>query len=45
VLSQDLFKIAPGKVASTEVLLTMVGGKVVYRASTWPATPAAAEVK
>ncbi|HXP17951.1 MAG TPA: amidohydrolase [Terriglobales bacterium] len=45
VVSQDLFKIEPGKVATTEVLLTMVGGKVVYRASTWPATPAAAEVK
>jgi predicted amidohydrolase YtcJ len=45
VLSQDLFKIAPGKVADTEVLLTMVGGKVVYRASKWPATPAAAELK
>ena len=32
VLSQDLFKIAPGEIADTEVLLTMVGGKVVYQA-------------
>jgi predicted amidohydrolase YtcJ len=45
VVSQDLFNIEPGKVTSTEVLLTMLGGKVVYRASTWPATPEAAEVK
>jgi predicted amidohydrolase YtcJ len=30
VLSQDLFKIEPGEIAKTEVLLTMVGGKVVY---------------
>jgi predicted amidohydrolase YtcJ len=39
VLSQDLFKIKPSKVSDTEVLLTMVGGKVVYRAPQW--TPAA----
>jgi len=45
VLSQDLFKVAPSNAAKTEVLLTMVGGKVVYRASTWPDTPSAAEVK
>jgi predicted amidohydrolase YtcJ len=31
VLSQDLFKIKPSKIAKTEVLLTMVGGKVVYQ--------------
>src|SRR5512135_2220671 len=30
ILSQDLFKIDPHQVAKTEVLLTMVGGKVVY---------------
>jgi len=45
VLSQDVFKIEPNKVANTEVLLTMVGGKVVYQAPTWPAASAAAEVK
>ena len=38
VLSQDLFKIEPSKIAKTEVLLTMVGGKVVYQAPEWPAT-------
>jgi predicted amidohydrolase YtcJ len=41
VLSQDLFKIEPSGIAKTEVLLTMVGGKVVYRSSAWPATSAA----
>jgi predicted amidohydrolase YtcJ len=39
VLSQDLFKIKPSQVSNTDVLLTMVGGKVVYRAQGW--TPAA----
>jgi hypothetical protein len=45
VLSQDLFKIEPSDIAKTEVLLTMVGGKVVYQAPTWPATSAATEAK
>src|SRR6185369_10773235 len=31
VLSQDLFKIEPNQISNTEVLLTMVGGKVVYQ--------------
>lgn len=31
MLSQDLFKIDPHEIAKTEVLLTMVGGKVVYK--------------
>jgi predicted amidohydrolase YtcJ len=35
VLSQDLFKIEPSDIGKTEVLLTMVGGKVVYRAASW----------
>ncbi len=35
VLSQDLFKIEPNQMANTEVLLTMVGGKVVYQSPTW----------
>jgi predicted amidohydrolase YtcJ len=35
VLSQDLFKIEPNQIANTEVLLTMVGGKVVYQSPTW----------
>ena len=42
VLSQDLFKIEPTEIAKTEVLLTMVGGKVVYQSSAWPASSAAA---
>ena len=42
VLAQDLFKIEPSEIAKTEVLLTMVGGKVVYQSSAWPATTGAA---
>jgi hypothetical protein len=46
VVSQDLFKIKPNKIANTEVLLTMVGGKVVYQSPNWPATAKpATEVK
>jgi predicted amidohydrolase YtcJ len=41
VLAQDLFKIEPTDIAKTEVLLTMVGGKVVYQSSAWPATSTA----
>ena len=37
VLAQDLFKIEPSEIAKTEVLLTMVEGKVVYQSSAWPA--------
>jgi hypothetical protein len=32
VVSQDIFKVDPHKIGETEVLLTMVGGRVVYRA-------------
>jgi predicted amidohydrolase YtcJ len=35
VLSQDLFQIEPTEIGKTEVLLTMVGGKVVYQSSNW----------
>ncbi|HEY7615244.1 MAG TPA: amidohydrolase family protein, partial [Terriglobales bacterium] len=35
VVSQDLFKIKPNEIASEEVLLTIVGGKVVYESPTW----------
>lgn len=45
VLSQDLFRIEPSKVADTKVLLTMVGGKIVYQAPIWAASAAAAERK
>jgi len=41
VLSQDLFKIEPNRIGKTEVLLTIVGGKVVYEAPEWK--PAAQE--
>ena len=34
VLSQDLFKIKPNEIGKTDVLLTMLGGKIVYRSST-----------
>ena len=37
VLSQDLFQIEPTEIGKTEVLLTMVGGKVVHQSATWPA--------
>ncbi len=32
IVSQDIFKIDPLKISKTEVLLTMVGGRVVYQA-------------
>jgi hypothetical protein len=32
MLDRDLFTIAPGTIHETQVLLTMVGGKVVYKA-------------
>ena len=35
ILSQDLFKADPHDIDKTEVLLTMVGGKVVYRSAKW----------
>ena len=31
LISQDLFKIAPSRIGKTKVLMTMVGGKVVYQ--------------
>jgi len=35
VLSKDLFKIKPSETGSEEVLITMVGGKVVYESPKW----------
>jgi len=35
VLSQDLFQIEPTEIGKTEVLLTMVGGKIVYQSPNW----------
>lgn len=37
VLDRDLFKIEPDAIGKTEVLLTMVGGKVVYESPQWKA--------
>jgi predicted amidohydrolase YtcJ len=35
IVNQDLFKIEPNEIGKTEVLLTMVGGKVVYESAAW----------
>ena len=35
MVDQDLFKIPPSQIGKTEVLLTMVGGKVVYESPQW----------
>lgn len=35
VVSQDLFKIEPSEIGKTQVLLTMVGGRVVYESPAW----------
>jgi len=35
LLSQDLFMIEPTEIADTQVLITMVGGNVVYEAAEW----------
>lgn len=35
ILSQDLFKIEPTDIVKTEVMLTMVGGTIVYQSPTW----------
>jgi predicted amidohydrolase YtcJ len=35
IINQDLFKIPASEIGNTEVLLTMVGGKVVYESPQW----------
>jgi len=35
VISQDLFKVAPNQIGETRVMVTMVGGKVVYQDPSW----------
>jgi hypothetical protein len=35
IVDQDLFKISASEIDKTEVLLTMVGGKVVYESDEW----------
>jgi len=37
ILDRDLFKIEPNEIGKTEVLLTMVGGRVVYQSQNWKA--------
>ena len=44
VLDRDLFRIEPSEIGKTEVLLTMVGGKVVYESPNWK-TPATTKKK
>ena len=38
VVDQDLFQIDPHKIDQTQVLLTMVGGKIVYQSDKWTAS-------
>lgn len=35
ILSQDLFRILPNQIGKTKVMMTMVGGKVVYQDPSW----------
>ena len=41
IVSQDLFEIKPSEIVNTEVLMTMVGGKVVYESPAWKSAVAA----
>ncbi len=43
IISQDPFKIEPNDIGKTEVLLTMVGGKVVYQSPAWTGAKASAQ--
>ena len=43
VLSQDLFQIEPNEIGKTEVLLTIVGGKIVYQSPDWGAVKSASK--
>jgi predicted amidohydrolase YtcJ len=45
VLSQDLFMIEPTEIGKTEVLLTMVGGKIVYQSPNWSSVKSASEAE
>jgi len=44
LLDRDLFKIEPSEISKAEVLLTVVGGQVVYESPNWK-NPAATEKK
>jgi predicted amidohydrolase YtcJ len=35
MVNRNLFKIEPREIGETEVLLTMVGGRVVYESPEW----------
>ncbi len=35
IISQDLFRIPPDQIGKTKVLMTMVGGKIVYQDPSW----------
>jgi predicted amidohydrolase YtcJ len=35
IISQDLFKIPSNQIGKTKVMMTMVGGKIVYREPSW----------
>jgi predicted amidohydrolase YtcJ len=37
MLSEDIFKMKPTDIAKEEILVTMVGGKVVYESPKWKA--------
>lgn len=43
LLDRDLFKIEPSEIGKTEVLITMVGGKIVYQSPNWKDGGAAAK--
>jgi predicted amidohydrolase YtcJ len=42
LISQDLFKIAPNQIGKTKVMMTMIGGKVVYQDPSWRGEQSAA---
>ncbi|MBN1566622.1 MAG: amidohydrolase [Acidobacteria bacterium] len=41
LLSQDLFRIPANQIGKTKVLMTMVGGKIVYQDVSWDGAPSA----
>jgi hypothetical protein len=40
VVSQDIFQVDPHAIGATEVLITMVGGKIVYESPAWQSASA-----
>ncbi len=43
LLDRDLFKIEPSEIDKTEVLITVVGGKLVYQSPNWKDSARAAK--